>query len=186
MSEKTYRIIQWMTGDVGQVGVRHFADNPVFDLVGVLVHTPEKVGKDAGEIAGIAPIGVVAIDDVELMMAMDADCVFYTPVIMDTDTATGSCGPARTSSRRAGSSIRRRTSARAVSRSARPARRAGPELRRRHPPRLCRRHLAAHTCARGQQDREDLRRRDRERPYRRTARPYRLDGFRQGQRQIPH
>ena len=86
MSEKTYRIIQWMTGDVGQVGIRHFAENPVFDLVGVLVHTPEKVGKDAGEIAGIASIGVVATDDVESVVAMDADCVFYTPIIMDTET----------------------------------------------------------------------------------------------------
>jgi hypothetical protein len=82
----TYRIIQWMTGDVGQVGVRHFADNPVFDLVGVLVHTKDKVGKDAGEIAGIAPIGVVATDDIDSIVAMDADCVFYTPIIMDTET----------------------------------------------------------------------------------------------------
>ncbi len=86
MSETTYRVIQWMTGDVGQVGVRHFADSPVFDLVGVLVHSPEKVGKDAGEIAGIAPIGVLATDDIESIVAMDADCVFYTPVIMDVDT----------------------------------------------------------------------------------------------------
>ncbi len=86
MSEKTYRIIQWMTGDVGQVGVRHFADCPVFDLVGVLVHSPEKVGKDAGDIAGIAPTGVVATDDIESIVAMDADCVFYTPVIMDVET----------------------------------------------------------------------------------------------------
>jgi hypothetical protein len=60
----TYRIIQWVTGDVGQVGVRHFADSPVFDLVGVLVHSKDKVGKDAGEIAGIAPIGVTATDDI--------------------------------------------------------------------------------------------------------------------------
>jgi hypothetical protein len=82
----TYRIIQWMTGDVGQVGVRHFADNPVFDLVGVLVHTKDKVGKDAGEIAGIAPIGVAATDDIDSVVAMDADCVFYTPIIMDTET----------------------------------------------------------------------------------------------------
>ena len=86
MPDKTYRVIQWMTGDVGQVGVRHFADNPVFDLVGVLVHTPEKVGKDAGEIAGIAPIGVVATDNIDSIVAMEADCVFYTPVIMDVDT----------------------------------------------------------------------------------------------------
>ncbi|MCV7300982.1 dihydrodipicolinate reductase [Mycobacterium barrassiae] len=86
MPEKRYRVIQWMTGDVGQVGVRHFADNPTFDLVAVLVHNKDKVGKDAGEIAGIAPTGVLATDDVEAVIAMDADCVFYTPVIMDTDT----------------------------------------------------------------------------------------------------
>jgi hypothetical protein len=75
-----------MTGDVGQVGLRHFADSPVFDLVGVLVHNKDKVGKDAGEIAGISPTGVIATDDVESVIAMDADCVFYTPVIMDVDT----------------------------------------------------------------------------------------------------
>jgi hypothetical protein len=86
MTEEKYRVIQWMTGDVGQVGIRHFAGNPVFDLVAVLVHSKDKVGKDAGEIAGIAPIGVAATDDVDLVMATDADCVFYTPVIMDVET----------------------------------------------------------------------------------------------------
>ena len=73
MSEKTYRVIQWMTGDVGQVGVRHFSDNPTFDLVAVLVHDKEKVGKDAGEIAGIPPTGVIATDDVEDAIAR-SDC----------------------------------------------------------------------------------------------------------------
>lgn len=86
MSDRKYRVIQWMTGDVGQVGVRHFAQSPVFDLVGVLVHSQDKVGRDAGEIAGVAPTGVVATDDVESIVALDADCVFYTPVIMDVDT----------------------------------------------------------------------------------------------------
>jgi hypothetical protein len=79
MSEQTYRVIQWMTGRVGKIGIRHFAASPAFDLVGVLVHDKEKVGKDAGEIAGIEPVGVVATDDVEAILAMDADCVFYTP-----------------------------------------------------------------------------------------------------------
>src|ERR1043165_3560643 len=86
MSDKTYRIIQWMTGDVGRAGVRHFAESPVFDLVGVLVHSEDKVGKDAGVIAGIAPIGVTATDDGDAIVALDADCVFYTPIIMDVDT----------------------------------------------------------------------------------------------------
>ena len=70
MPEKTYRIIQWMTGDVGQVGVRHFADNPVFELVGVLVHSEDKVGKDAGEIAGIGPIGVIATNDIDSIVSV--------------------------------------------------------------------------------------------------------------------
>ena len=84
--DRTYRIIQWMTGDVGQVGLRHFADNPRYDLVGVLVHSGDKVGKDAGDIAGVPPTSVVATDDIEAIVAMDADCVFYTPIIMDVDT----------------------------------------------------------------------------------------------------
>ena len=75
-----------MTGDVGQVGLRHFADNPVYDLVGVLVHSKDKVGKDAGDIVGIPPTGVIATDDIESIIALDADCVFYTPIIMDVDT----------------------------------------------------------------------------------------------------
>ncbi len=86
MSDKTYRVIQWMTGDVGQAGIRHFAACPTFDLVGVLVHSKDKVGKDAGEIAGIEPIGVIATDDVGAVVATDADCVFYTPIIMDVAT----------------------------------------------------------------------------------------------------
>jgi hypothetical protein len=86
MPERTYRVIQWMTGDVGQVGIRHFAASPVFDLVGVLVHSEDKVGRDAGEIAGIDPVGVIATDDADAVVGLDADCVFYTPVIMDVDT----------------------------------------------------------------------------------------------------
>ena len=58
----------------------------MFDLVGVLVHSQDKVGKDAGEIAGIGPIGVIATNDIESIVALEADCVFYTPIIMDVDT----------------------------------------------------------------------------------------------------
>ncbi|MGE2833686.1 dihydrodipicolinate reductase [Mycobacterium sp. SMC-4] len=86
MRPRTYRVIQWMTGDVGQAGLRHFIDNPVYDLVAVLVHNKDKVGRDAGELAGVAPVGLAATDDIEAVIATDADCVFYTPVIMDVDT----------------------------------------------------------------------------------------------------
>ena len=85
MPERTYRVIQWMTGDVGQEGIRHFARNPTFELVGVLVHSKDKVGQDAGTLAGIDPIGVTATDDVDAICDLDADCVFYTPIMMDVD-----------------------------------------------------------------------------------------------------
>jgi hypothetical protein len=85
MAKEKYRVIQWASGKVGQVAIRHFADNPAFDLVGLYVTSPDKVGKDAGEIAGIAPIGVVATDDIEAIIAMDADCVHFAPMVEDID-----------------------------------------------------------------------------------------------------
>lgn len=84
--EKTYRVIQWATGTVGKTALKHFIENPVFELVGVLVTNPDKVGKDAGELVGLAPTGVKATDDEEKIMALDADCVHYAPLMSDVDT----------------------------------------------------------------------------------------------------
>jgi hypothetical protein len=39
-------------------------------LVGVWVHSPEKVGKDAGELAGGEPIGVTATNDAVALIAL--------------------------------------------------------------------------------------------------------------------
>jgi hypothetical protein len=85
MAKGTYRVIQWATGAVGQVALRQFAENPAFDLVGVLVTNPEKVGKDAGALTGIGPTGVIATDDVEAIVALDADCVHFAPLLPDVD-----------------------------------------------------------------------------------------------------
>ena len=77
MGEKTYRVIQWATGTVGKAALKYFIENPVTELVGVLVTSPDKVGKDAGELVGLPDTGIKATDDVEAILAMDADCVFY-------------------------------------------------------------------------------------------------------------
>lgn len=61
--EKKYRVIQWGMGNVGTLALRHFAHNPLYEVVGVLCNRPEKVGKDAGELVGVAPIGVLATTD---------------------------------------------------------------------------------------------------------------------------
>jgi hypothetical protein len=79
MSEQKYRVIQWATGVVGKAALKHFIQNPVIDLVGVYVTNPEKAGKDAGDIVGLAPTGVIASSDAEAIIAMEADCVLYAP-----------------------------------------------------------------------------------------------------------
>jgi hypothetical protein len=71
------RIIQWATGTVGKHAIRAVHDDPELELVGALVYSDDKAGRDAGEIAGLGPIGVTATTDVDAVLDLDADCVFY-------------------------------------------------------------------------------------------------------------
>jgi len=82
----TCRVIQWATGGGGRAAIQAIASHPELELVGAWVHDPAKSGRDAGEIAGIAPLGVLASHDVEAVLALDADCVLYSPVIGDEAT----------------------------------------------------------------------------------------------------
>jgi len=72
------KVMQWGTGNVGRFAIRSIVEHPELELSGVVVHGAGKVGKDAGEIAGIAPTGVRATQDVDAALASDADCVVYT------------------------------------------------------------------------------------------------------------
>jgi 4-hydroxy-tetrahydrodipicolinate reductase len=74
----TYRVVQWSTGNVGLHAVRLIARHPQLELVGLWVHSPDKVGRDAGELVGIEPLGVAATNDVEEILALRPDCVCYT------------------------------------------------------------------------------------------------------------
>jgi len=76
---KKLKIIQWYTGDIARHQIRVISACPSMELVGAYVHHPEKAGMDAGEIAGIDPIGVIASNDMEAMLALEADCVLYNP-----------------------------------------------------------------------------------------------------------
>jgi hypothetical protein len=82
MSDKKYRVIQWATGVVGSAALKYFIENPVTELVGVLVTNPGKVGKDAGDLVGLPKTGVLATNDEEAIVAMDADCVLFAPSMM--------------------------------------------------------------------------------------------------------
>lgn len=85
MNKKQYRVIQWCTGVVGKTALQHFIENPIFDLVGVLVTSPDKVGKDAGILVGLPDTGVLATDDIEAIISLEADCVHFAPIVTDVD-----------------------------------------------------------------------------------------------------
>ena len=61
----TKRIVLWGTGFVGRMVIPEIVKHPLFELVGVGVGNPDKVGRDAGEICGIAALGVAATDDAD-------------------------------------------------------------------------------------------------------------------------
>jgi hypothetical protein len=80
----TYRVIQWATGFVGKEAIKGIVAHPELELVGVWVHSESKAGKDAGEIAGIGPLGVEATNSIDDICALDADAVVYAPVLAST------------------------------------------------------------------------------------------------------
>ncbi len=82
MTTKTYRVIQWATGTVGSTALKYFIENLVIELVGVYVTSPEKQGKDAGDIVGLPKTGVLATSDIDAIVALDADCVLFAPLNM--------------------------------------------------------------------------------------------------------
>jgi len=73
------RVIEWSTGNVGRFALRCIIQHPDLELVGVWVHDPKKAGHDAGALCGLPPTtGVKATNDVDALLALDADCVCYT------------------------------------------------------------------------------------------------------------
>ena len=80
-----FRIVQWTTGNVGKSSVQAIAANPTLELVGCYAWSPEKVGRDVGELCGIDALGVTATDDVDALLALQPDCVVYNPMWMNTD-----------------------------------------------------------------------------------------------------
>jgi hypothetical protein len=72
-----YQVAQWGTGNVGALGLRGIIQHPDLELVGLLVHSPDKAGRDAGELAGLGPVGVTATTDPDDILKLGADCVSY-------------------------------------------------------------------------------------------------------------
>lgn len=67
----------WGPGSMGVIALRAVIDHPELQLVDVVAHSDAKAGRDAGELCGVAPVGVVATQDPESLLAGDADVVVY-------------------------------------------------------------------------------------------------------------
>lgn len=72
------RVVVWGTGNVGRPAVRAVLQHPGLALAAVVVSTPGKVGRDAGELVGLPPVGVRATADADAVLAAGPDAVVYT------------------------------------------------------------------------------------------------------------
>jgi 2,4-diaminopentanoate dehydrogenase len=80
----TYRVVQWATGNVGRAAVGGILAHPDLELAGAYVYSAEKAGRDIGDICGLDPVGLAASNDVAEILATEADCVVYAPMLPNT------------------------------------------------------------------------------------------------------
>ena len=86
VTDKKYRVILWGPGSIGAellTAILDYRDD--LQVVGVRVYSDAKNGVDAGTLVGRDAIGVAATTDVDEIVALDADCVIYTPRNGDLD-----------------------------------------------------------------------------------------------------
>ena len=72
-----YRVVHWGTGVTGREALRRIIEHPLLELAGVYVTNPSKVGEDAGDLAGIAQIGLRATNDLQSLINIQPDCLSY-------------------------------------------------------------------------------------------------------------
>ncbi|MEY2925785.1 MAG: hypothetical protein RL367_262 [Pseudomonadota bacterium] len=77
MTVKKLRVAQWATGNIGTKSLQRVIEHPGMELVGLYVSSPDKLGKDAGDLCGLAPTGIIATSSLAEIVALKADCVLY-------------------------------------------------------------------------------------------------------------
>src|SRR5882762_5613908 len=73
----TIKVAVWGPGSMGVIALRAVIDHPELELVDLVVHSDAKTGRDAGELCGIDPVGVLASQDPDDLLTGDADVVVY-------------------------------------------------------------------------------------------------------------
>ncbi len=77
------RVFQVASGNVGTEMVKRILKHPDLELVGLHCYSPEKIGRDVGDIVGIGPIGVTATGTVDDILAARPDCLTFHGVWPD-------------------------------------------------------------------------------------------------------
>jgi hypothetical protein len=74
----TIRVAHIGTGNVGRLALAELITNPRYELTGLVVSAGEKVGRDAGELAGLKiETGVTAITDLDAVLRDAPQCAVY-------------------------------------------------------------------------------------------------------------
>jgi 2,4-diaminopentanoate dehydrogenase len=71
------KVAVWGPGSMGVIALRGVIDHPELELVGLVVHSDAKAGRDAGELCGLGPVGVTAAQDPAALLDGDAEVVVY-------------------------------------------------------------------------------------------------------------
>jgi hypothetical protein len=66
---------------VGRAAIEGVLSHPALELVGCWVHAADKHGRDVGDLLGTEQVGVTATTSAEEILALDADCVVYSPLV---------------------------------------------------------------------------------------------------------
>lgn len=85
VAKRRVRVFQVATGNVGSEMIKRLRHQPDLELVGLHCYSPDKIGRDAGEIVGIEPVGVIATGTVDEILAAEPDCVTFHGVFPDVD-----------------------------------------------------------------------------------------------------
>ncbi len=78
------KVVAWSTGTIGRHAIAGIDARPDLELVGLWVSNADKVGQDAGRLAGLdRDLGVLATDDKEALYALKPDVVVHSAMTDD-------------------------------------------------------------------------------------------------------
>ena len=73
-----YRVVHSGTGMIGRAALDGILNNPELELVGMYVHSDDKVDQDVSTFISRAPVGIKTTNRWDDLLALEPDCLCYT------------------------------------------------------------------------------------------------------------